>query len=177
MKLLKTTTLPILLLCAAPLAAQAPAPADDHAGCPMHAEHMAGHHAGADQLDQRGDATMGFSHESTTHHFLITDAGGVIQVEANDPADAASRDQIRHHLAEIAEKFAAGDFSAPQAVHDRVMPGVPEMTARKGAITWRYEEIERGGRVVITTADPAARSAVHDFLKAQIADHRTGDPS
>jgi hypothetical protein len=132
------------------------------------------HHAG---VDQRGDATMGFSHESTTHHFLITDAGGVIQVEANDPADAASRDQIRHHLAEIAEQFAAGDFSAPQAVHDRVMPGVPEMTARKGAITWRYEEIERGGRVVITTADPAARSAVHDFLKAQIADHRTGDPS
>ena len=47
----------------------------------------------------------------------------------------------------------------------------------KDAITWRYEEIERGGRVVITTADPAAKAAVQDFLRAQIAEHRTGDPS
>jgi arylsulfatase A-like enzyme len=46
---------------------------------------------------------------------------------------------------------------------------------RKDAITRRYEERERRGQVVITTADPAACSAVHDFLRAQIADHRTGE--
>ena len=164
--------LPILLLCAVPLAA-APAIAQeaghDPANCPMHAQHMK-------DLDQRGDATMGFDHERTTHHFLITDQGGVIQVEANDPEDAESRDQIRHHLADIAARFAAGDFSAPAKIHDRVLPGVPEMIRLKNAIRWRYEEKERGGQVVITTADPDARSAVHEFLRAQIADHRTGDP-
>jgi hypothetical protein len=163
--------LPILFLCALPLTA-APAIAQeaehDPATCPMHAQHMK-------DLDERGDATMGFDHERTTHHFLITDQGGVIQVEANDPKDTESRDQIRHHLAGIAGKFAAGDFSDPAKIHDRVLPGVPEMIRLKGAITWRYEEKERGGQVVITTADPAARSAVHDFLRAQIADHRTGD--
>jgi hypothetical protein len=163
---------PILFLCALPLTT-APAIAQeaehDHANCPMHAQHMK-------DLDQRGDATMGFDHERTTHHFLITDQGGVIQVEANDPKDTESRDQIRHHLADIAGKFAAGDFSDPAKIHDRVLPGVPEMIRLKDAITWRYEEKERGGQVVITTADPAARSAVHDFLRAQIADHRTGDP-
>jgi len=53
----------------------------------------------------------------------------------------------------------------PAKIHDRVLPGVPEMIRLKDAISWRYEEKERGGQVVITTADPAARSAVHDFLK------------
>jgi hypothetical protein len=172
-----------LLLTALPLAAGAGAPvqaaqepAMDPASCPMHAEHMAaaGH---ATDVDRRGDATMGFSHERTTHHFLLTDQGGVIQVEANDAADTASRDMIRHHLADIAGKFAVGDFSDPQAIHDRVLPGVQEMIRLKGSIAYRYEETERGGKVVITTADSTARAAVQDFLRAQIGDHRTGDPS
>lgn len=174
--------LPILLLCAVPLAAQAPADnAMDPAQCPMHAQHMAESHradgGSAGDLDRRGDTTMGFSHDRTAHHFLLTAEGGVIQVEATDPADTASRDQIRGHLAGIATQFAAGDFSAPGKIHDRVLPGVPEMIQHKAAISWRYEETERGGRVVISTADPVAKAAVQDFLKAQIADHRTGDPS
>jgi hypothetical protein len=171
-------TLPILLLCAVPLAAvplAAQETAMDPSTCPMHAQHMA--QGKSAELDQRGDAAMGFAHDRTSHHFLLTADGGVIQVEANDPADTASRDQIRGHLAGIATQFAAGDFSAPRDIHDRVLPGVPEMIRRKDAIAWRYEETERGGRVVITTADPTAKPAVQDFLKAQIADHRTGDPS
>jgi hypothetical protein len=163
-------TLPLLLLCALPAPASAQAPAMDPATCPMHEQHM------KDQkLDQRGDAHMGFGHDRTTHHFLITETGGAIQVAANDAADSESRDQIRRHLAEIAGKFAAGDFAAPKAIHDRVLPGVPEMIERKDAINWRYEEMERGGQVVITTADPQALAAVHEFLQAQIVDHRTGD--
>jgi hypothetical protein len=146
----------------ATLAAQAENP------CPLHAEHMKA-------LDQRGDKVMGFGHTQTTHHFLIEKDGGVIQVEANDPADIQSRDQIRSHLTQVAEAFSRGDFAMPGEIHDRVMPGVPEMTRLKDAISYRYEEMDRGGRVRITTADPTALEAVHSFLRAQIEDHRTGD--
>lgn len=137
--------------------------------CPLHAEHMKA-------LDQRGDKVMGFGHTRTTHHFLIEKDGGVIQVEANDPADVQSRDQIRSHLSQVAETFSRGDFAMPKEVHERLMPGVQEMTRLKDAISYRYEEMDRGGRVRITTADPAALEAVHSFLRAQIQDHRTGDP-
>jgi hypothetical protein len=144
--------------------------------CPLHAEHMKAASQDHSVLDQRGDQVMGFEHTRTTHRFLIEKDGGVIQVEVNDPADAASRDQIRSHLGQVAQAFARGDFAMPGAIHDRVLPGVPEMARRKDAISYRYEETERGDRVRITTADPAALEAVHAFLRVQIEDHRTGDP-
>jgi hypothetical protein len=156
----------------AAIPANAPAAADE-SGCPFHAAHMAEQAAG---VEQRGDHTMGFDHAATTHHFLLTAEGGAIEVEANDPADTASRDAIRRHLTQIAGAFQQGDFASPRAIHDRVLPGVPEMTRRKEAIAYRFEETERGGRVRIATSDPAALAAVHDFLRAQIADHQTGDP-
>ena len=61
-------------------------------------------------------------------------------------------------------------------IHDRVLPGTAEMARLKGAISYRYEQTDRGAQVRIATSDPAALEAVHAFLRAQIEDHRTGDP-
>lgn len=158
-----------------------PATAAEPHPCPLHAQHQAqaqehaghaGHFAG---VDRRGDEVMGFSHQATAHHFLIEPEGGTIQVDIKDPEDIESLRQIRTHLAEVARQFAAADFSMPREIHDRVLPGVPEMIERKEAIAWRFEEMETGGKVVIRTSDPAAVAAIHEFLKAQIGDHRTGD--
>ena len=44
-------------------------------------------------------------------------------------------------------------------------------------IRYEYEETERGARVRITTANVEALSAVHEFLRFQIEDHETGDPT
>lgn len=55
-------------------------------------------------------------------------------------------------------------------------PGVPVMKAKHDAIIYKFEPTNRGGQVRITTKDPDALRAVHDFLKFQIKDHRTGDP-
>jgi hypothetical protein len=112
---------------AAVAAAQAQA-GDPMASCPMHAQHQAAAQ-GAD-VDERGDKTMGFAHTRTTHHFLLESDGGVIRVDANDTADTQSRDAIRQHLAAIARAFAAGDFASPLAIHDRVLPGIPEPRLR-----------------------------------------------
>ncbi len=149
--------------------------AEDPPACPLHAEHMAARES--NKLDYRGDKVMGFEHTRTAHHFLLEPDGGVIQVEASDASDAGSLQAIRSHLEEIAGLFSRGDFSAPFAIHQRVMPGVPEMTRKKEAIRYKYEQTERGAQVRITTSDPEAVAAVHDFLKAQIDDHRTGDHS
>lgn len=141
---------------------------DDMADCPMKADHDAA-------VDERGDKGMGFSHTKTTHHFRIRTDGGAIEVTANDAKDQTSRDQIRMHLAHIATMFGDGNFEIPMFVHDQKPPGANVMKQMKSSIVYRYEEMDTGGRVQITTTDPEALRAVHDFLRFQIKEHKTGD--
>jgi hypothetical protein len=130
------------------------------------------HHS---DVDRRGDAVMGFDHEKTKHHFRLTKDGGVIEVTANSAEDTASRDAIRGHLSHIARMFSEGNFEAPMLIHAQMPPGVPVLKRKKDAIRWSYEEAPQGGRVVATTKDPESLRAIHEFLKFQIEDHRTGD--
>ena len=120
---------------------------------------------------------MGFDHLKTTHHFRLLPDGGAIEVDANDANDAASRDQIRQHLTHIAGLFADGNFNAPMLIHGREPDGVPAMQRLKAEIKYQYEETPNGGRVRISTGNPEALKSVHDFLRFQISDHQTGDPT
>jgi len=128
-----------------------------------------------DDMAKHGEMAMGFSQATTTHHFHRSASGGSIEVQTNDPADTASRDQIRHHLQEIAKSFAAGDFSSPMLTHGKTPTGVPDLQRLKGSLTYSYVETERGANVFIKTADPEALKAVHEFLRFQIQEHETGD--
>jgi hypothetical protein len=153
-----------------------------HADCPMTggdessaAGDAGGHDAHLAAAGERGEKAMGFSQTRTTHHFTLKPDGGVIRVEVNDPKDAENLGIIRRHLAHIARAFAEGDFDTPALVHDRVPPGVPVMRRLKSEIRYAYEETAGGALVRITTKNAEALAAIHDFLRFQIADHRTGD--
>ncbi|HEV2912311.1 MAG TPA: hypothetical protein VGX92_03245 [Pyrinomonadaceae bacterium] len=128
------------------------------------------------EMNMRGEKEMGFSQTQTTHHFLLKDDGGAIEVEVNDPVDTVTREHIRQHLSGIAKAFSAGDFDTPFAVHAQVPPGVPVMKELKAVIKYEYEETLRGGRVRISTGNSEALSAIHQFIRFQIREHRTGDP-
>lgn len=134
-----------------------------------HEEHMK-------QMNKRGNAAMGFDQDKVTHHFLLTRTGGSIEVAVNQTTDDVTRRQIRDHLKTISREFADGVFTSPTATHAEIPPGVPVMRERKSRIAYTYEETPTGARVVITTTDRKALSALHDFLKYQIREHATGDP-
>ncbi|MBZ5555218.1 MAG: hypothetical protein LAO21_21105 [Acidobacteriia bacterium] len=152
--------------------------------CPLHAQHMQQMQPDKQAQDenpsagimQRGEKGMGFSQTATNHHFLITDDGGIIQVEVNDPQDMKGRDQIRTHLQGIAKAFAAGDFSIPAFVHDRTVPGVPALELLRSEIKYEYAQSAAGGRVQISSRNPEAVAAIHDFMTFQIQEHHTRDP-
>jgi hypothetical protein len=133
------------------------------------------HDSHLDGVNRRGDTAMGFSHAKTTHHFLLKADGGVIQVEANDASDTVSRDKIRRHMKHIAKKFSEGDFAAPMFIHAQTPPGVSEMQRLTAEIKYQFKELERGGLVRISTNEPEAVKAIHEFLRFQIKDHQTGD--
>jgi len=129
-----------------------------------------------DEMNMRGDKAMGFDHLKTTHHFLLANDGGSIQVEANDLKDTESRDQIRRHLQHIAMMFSEGNFSIPMLVHDKTPPGSERMQQLKAEISYKYRETERGALIRISTANQEALRAIHEFLRFQIKEHMTGDP-
>ncbi len=128
------------------------------------------------QMNHRGAHVMGFDQDKTTHHFLLFEDGGAIDVSVKDAADKTNLDAIRAHLPHIAMKFGEGDFEAPALVHATDVPGTKDLAALKAKLSWKYVETAKGGRVDIVTTDAAALSAVHAFLKYQIEDHKTGDP-
>ena len=132
------------------------------------------HHEG---VVQRGDQVMGFSHEKTIHHFRLTPDGGTIEALATNSSDAASREQIRAHLEHIAQMFHNGNFNAPMLIHAQTPPGVPTMKKLRKDIRYDVEDTPNGAQVKVSSQNPKAIAAIHDFLRFQIQDHRTGDPT
>jgi hypothetical protein len=142
---------------------------------PALAQNPHDHHAA---LNERGKPFMGFDQQRTTHHFILLKDGGTIQVTANDAKDAESVTQIRDHLKHIAAVFENGDFNLPALIHDtKAVPGVEGMKKNANALTFTFEPIERGGHVRIAGRSPEAIASIHEFLRFQINDHRTGDPT
>jgi hypothetical protein len=72
--------------------------------------------------------------------------------------------------------FKDGNFSTPMLIHGEVPPGVPVMKSLKEKIAYTFETTDLGGRVRIATTDAEAIQAIHEFMRYQIKDHRTGDP-
>ncbi len=146
---------------------------DTMKNCPMHDQHQLQSHQSV--VQSHGDQAMGFPRDKTTHHFRMLSDGGAIEVTANDPSDKTNLDAIRSHLSHIAVMFGNGDFSAPMFIHDGVPPGITTMQLIKSEISYKYEEIASGGRVHIRSTSAIAVAAIHDFLRFQINEHRTGD--
>src|SRR4249919_313080 len=127
-------------------------------------------------LKKRGAEAMGFDQDTTTHHFRLAPSGGSIEVTVKNEKDQAAIEAVRSHLRSIAAEFARGEFDKPFHTHGEVPPGVAEMQESKLKITYRYEDLPRGGIVRIETKDARALDAIHAFLRFQVTEHQTGDP-
>ena len=124
-------------------------------------------------LQARGKMAMGVDQYKSAHHFDVLPDGGRIALEMKDD-DSLSIAQIRAHLRLIQHAFQAGDFSTPEFVHMRAMPGTAVMARRKDLIRYAYSDLPRGGQVRITTSDAASLAAIRQFMGAQRGDHRAG---
>ena len=155
----------------------------DPATCPLHAAHHTSgakpgpraHGAHAD-MEARGTKAMGFDQSRASHHFRLSPTGGSIEIHTNSADDATTRQQVVTHLEAIAKQFKEGDFSIPDQTHGRLPDGVAGLKRFKEEITYTFSPTSHGGRVVISTRHDEALSAVHEFLRYQIREHRTGDP-
>ena len=127
-------------------------------------------------LQERGAVAMGVDQYTSSHVFESLPDGGRIVLQ-RDSADSAGTAVIRAHMADIATRFAGGDFTIPGAVHARVVPGTEVMADRAVHIRYTVDTLPRGGQVRVTTSDSASISAIHEFLEFQRMDHRAAGHS
>ena len=116
---------------------------------------------------------MGVDQYASAHQFDVLPNGGRIALQMKG-ADWLAVAQIRAHMKLIEHAFQAGDFSTPEFVHMREMPGTRVMSRKKALIRYTYADLPRGGEVRIATADPESLAAIREFLLAQRGDHRAG---
>jgi hypothetical protein len=122
-------------------------------------------------LQARGKMAMGIDQYASAHKFDVLPDGGRIALEMKG-GDSLAVAQIRAHMKLIEHAFQAGDFSTPEFVHARSMPGTDVMSRNKALIRYTYADLPRGGEVRITTTDPGSLAAIREFLTAQRGDHR-----
>ncbi len=140
--------------------------------------HDPSHHAAAPDtafaaMQQRGKKAMNVDQNMAHHRFTSMPDGGQIEL-TSDVADTAAVNGIRRHIAEIQQAFSTGDFSTPAFVHMQKVPGTATMAERKALITYKAIEISRGARLRLTTRDPEALKAIHQFMEFQRTEHRAG---
>ena len=135
---------------------------------------VSGSDAAADRqarVAERGATVMPFDQDRTTHIFRATETGGVQRVVADD-ADASRQVRlIRAHLREEADRFSAGDFTDPMAIHGAQMPGIRALRSGADRIGVEYSSIPRGAQLTYATTDPDLVAALHDWFDAQLMDH------
>jgi hypothetical protein len=125
-------------------------------------------------VQQRGETAMGVNQYTSAHIFEPLPIGGRIVLQRKE-TDSVGETTIRTHMRTIATAFANGDFALPGFVHAMSdVPGTAKMKALRSEITYSERDLPRGAEVVISTKNPDAVAAIHEFLAFQRMDHRAG---
>jgi hypothetical protein len=125
-----------------------------------------------DEVRQRGMHVMPFNLEQTQHIFNKTETGGVQQVIVKDAGNSKQMELIRLHLTKIAGEFSRRDFSDPEKIHGKEMPGLAVLrTAKPGQLHVQYRELPEGAEIIYSSEDKALVTAIHAWFDAQLADH------
>ncbi len=124
------------------------------------------------EVTQRGMHVMPFDLKKTQHVFDKTDTGGVQQVIVKDTGNSKQIELIRQHLTKISGEFSHGDFSGPEKIHGKDMPGLAALrTAKPGQLHVQYKELPDGAEITYSAEDKALITAIHQWFDAQLADH------
>ncbi|MFZ2168617.1 MAG: aspartate carbamoyltransferase [Methylococcaceae bacterium] len=125
-----------------------------------------------DEVARRGMHVMPFDLKQTQHFFNKTETGGVQQVIVKDPSNSKQIELIRQHLTKISGEFSHGDFSDPEKIHGKEMPGLSALRAAKpGQLHVHYQELPDGAEITYYADDKVLIAAIHQWFNAQLADH------
>ncbi len=124
------------------------------------------------EVAERGMHVMPFDLKLTQHIFTKTESGGIQQVVVRESSDKHQIELIRQHLTKISGEFSHGDFSDPEKIHGKEMPGLATLrTAKPGQLHVQYNELPDGAEISYSSKELGLVDAIHRWFDAQLADH------
>jgi hypothetical protein len=124
------------------------------------------------EVTEHGRHVMPFDLKLTQHIFTKTESGGIQQVVVRESSDKPQIELIRQHLTKISGEFSHGDFSDPEKIHGKEMPGLATLrTAKPGQLHVQYIELPDGAEITYSSKEAGLVDAIHRWFDAQLADH------
>jgi hypothetical protein len=124
------------------------------------------------EVTEHGRHVMPFDLKLTQHIFTKTETGGVQQVVVRHSNDKPQIELIRQHLTKISGEFSHGDFSDPEKIHGKEMPGLATLrTAKPGQLKVVYKELDNGAEITYSSEVKVLIDAIHLWFDAQLTDH------
>ena len=119
-----------------------------------------------------------YDRHRVVHHFYLYPDGGMMTLVVTDPADTETRKAVRTFVQRVSQLMVMGNLALLRDQFGQGVPGldrIAEARARKATITVRSSTPDEGSQIIFSTADPVTIQALHEFLRFQIDDLKTGD--
>jgi len=127
------------------------------------------------EMNARFSKVLGTDVDKVVQHYYLVKMGGVIELTAKDPNDTATITALRKYLEAQKALYEKGKNDSDAEVHGKIPDGLATMKKMRNDITFYSTETDSGAVLRMFSVNDQARQAVHDFMKFQISEHKTGD--
>jgi hypothetical protein len=125
----------------------------------------------------RATRVSGVDSERVNRHFYVLKNGGAVEITAKDANDDATIKAIQTYLKKESDLWMKGNFDNIAAVYGRAPEATTQLKKLRDNVTYAVVPEENGAVVRMLTINPMAKSAIHDYLRFQIDQLKTGDPT
>jgi hypothetical protein len=127
------------------------------------------------EVPARFSRALGVSLDKVVVHYYLVKNGGVIELAAKDANDNATISALQKYLQNQKELWEKGKETAVTEVHSKPPECAGVMRKLRNDITFYVAKTDAGAVLRMFSINEQARNAIQDYLKFEIAEHKTGD--
>lgn len=128
----------------------------------------------AQDVNARFSRSLGVSLDKIVLHYYLVKNGGVVELTAKDPGDTATVTAIQKYLQTQKELWEKGKDPVTE-IHGKAPDSAAVMRKLRNDITFYMAKTDEGAVLRMFSINDQARGAIQDYLKFEIAEHKTGD--
>lgn len=126
------------------------------------------------EMNARFSKALGVSLDKIALHYYLVKNGGVIELASKDPNDTVTIEAIQKYLQTQKDLWEKGKDTVTE-VHAKAPESANIMRKLRNDITFYTAKTDAGAVLRMFSINDQARGAIQDYLKFEIAEHKTGD--